>query len=98
MKEERVIRERSKASRQGEQHKGELSQGEKPQRHIPFTIDFKGGDIETLMRIDDHTGSMCISMNKCFHQCWCFHLLVTEVTLGLLAGAEPDAHHFFMSR
>jgi hypothetical protein len=43
LKKERVIREISKASRQGEH----------PQRNIPFSTDLKGGEIEKLMKIDD---------------------------------------------
>jgi hypothetical protein len=52
-------------------------QGEKPQEEIPFSIDVKGGEIETLMRSDDHKGrmSMSISMHKCCHECWCFHMM-----------------------
>jgi hypothetical protein len=46
-----------------------FSQGEHPQREIPFSIDVKGGEIETLMR----SISMNFIMTKCFHQCWCFH-------------------------
>jgi hypothetical protein len=60
----------------GEHPQGQFSQGEKPQRDIPFSIDVKGGEIETLMRRDDHRGSMSISMSKCFHHLvsindWC---------------------------
>jgi hypothetical protein len=59
----------SKEFRQGEQPQGEFSQGEYPQGEIPFSIDVKGGEIETLMR----SMSMNVIMTKCFHQCWCFH-------------------------
>jgi hypothetical protein len=58
-----------------------------PQEEIPFSIDVKGGVIETLMRSDDHRGSMSMSvaMFKCFHNvgvsinakggdCWTFDL------------------------
>jgi hypothetical protein len=31
--------------------------GSKPQREIPFSIDVKGGEIETLMRSNDHKGA-----------------------------------------
>jgi hypothetical protein len=55
MKEENVITRISKAS----------SNGGHPQRDIPFSIDVKGGEIETLMRSNDHKGSMRISMSKC---------------------------------
>jgi hypothetical protein len=44
-------KEKSKACRQGEQPQGEFSQGEKPQREIPFAID--GGEIETLIKSMD---------------------------------------------
>jgi hypothetical protein len=53
----------------GEQPQGEFSKGEQPQGEIPFSIDVKGGEIETLMR----SMSMSVVMTKCFHQCWCFH-------------------------
>jgi len=35
-----------------------------PQREIPFSIDVKGGEIETLMRSDDHRGE---HEHECFH-------------------------------
>jgi hypothetical protein len=38
----------------GSNPQGEFSKGEQPQREIPFSIDVKGGEIETLMRSDDH--------------------------------------------
>jgi hypothetical protein len=49
--------------------KKSLVKGEHPQGEIPFSIDVKGGEIETLMR----SMSMNVIMTKCFHQCWCFH-------------------------
>jgi hypothetical protein len=48
----------------GEQLQGEFSQGEHPQREIPFAIDVKGGEIETLMR----SISMNFIMTKCCHK------------------------------
>jgi hypothetical protein len=44
---------------------GEFSQGEQPQREIPFATDVKWGEIETLMR----SISMNVIMTKCCHQC-----------------------------
>jgi hypothetical protein len=47
---ERLFRGISKAFRQGEKPQGEFRQGEKPQgENYPFSIDFKGGEIVTLM-------------------------------------------------
>jgi hypothetical protein len=61
-------------SKMKRKNRGMKTGGASP-REIPFSIDVKGGEIETLMRSDDHRGSMSmsVSMSKCFHQCWCFH-------------------------
>jgi formate dehydrogenase assembly factor FdhD len=46
-------------------------------REIPFSIDVKGGDIETFMRSDGHRGSMSmgfsclsVSINDKVGDCW----------------------------
>jgi hypothetical protein len=58
-------RESTEACRQGEKPQGEFSQGEQPQREIPFSIDVKGGEIETFMK----SISMNVITTKCCHQC-----------------------------
>jgi hypothetical protein len=69
------LRRDHKSEYRGRSPKEQFREGEQSQREIHFSIDFKGGEIETLMRSDDHTGRMIMSvvMSKCFHQCWCFH-------------------------
>jgi hypothetical protein len=44
---------------------------------IPFSIDFKGGEIETLMK----SIRMNVIMAKCCHQCWCSHQCQREIFL-----------------
>jgi hypothetical protein len=63
MQDRNAWRERTEACRQGENPKESSVRG-KPQREIPFSIDVKGGEIETLMR----SISMNVIMTKCCHQ------------------------------
>jgi hypothetical protein len=49
--------------------KKSLVKGEKPQGEIPFSIDVKEGEIETLMR----SMIMSVGMAKCCYHCWCCH-------------------------